>query len=122
MKLIQAIVYSLINTNFQKQPPTWLVNDFMSQVLRGVVFMVEPDYAASVRICQFRFVMVGLFLYRKQMSQQFYNNLSEVNVLRRRHNSFWQRGAGLTSLARQKGLFIYSSTTKKQSDWARLVA
>jgi len=112
VKLSLVFVFTLHNTNYRKLPVR-LFDDFLWQALRIFVLMVESDNNASNRICQLPFIMVGLLSLKKQMSQHFNNNLSELNVLRRKHNSFWQRGAGLASLANQKGLSIYSSTNKE---------
>lgn len=120
MRLTQQLDFLLLNTNDQLLPVR-LFNNFLCRVLKVFVFMAEPDNTASARICQLQFIMVGVFLCREQISPQLKNSLSKINELRRKHNSFWQRGAGLASLARQKGLFLYSSANK-QSECLDLAA
>jgi len=75
--------------------------------------MAEPENTASAKICQLQFIMLGVFLCKEQISPQSKNSLSKINELRRKHNIFWQPGAGLSSLTRQKGLLLHSSTNKE---------
>lgn len=109
MKLIQPACFSLLNTKHQTLAARQL-NDFIYQALKLLIFMAKPESIANIRICQLQFIMVGSFLCKEQTSQQFKNKPHKINVLRRKGNSFWQRGAGLASLAQQKGLFLYDST------------
>lgn len=115
MKLTYPVDFFLLNTNNQLLP-TKLLNNFLGQVLKVFVCLAEPDQTTSVSICQLQFIWVGLLLTKQQKFPKFKNYISTINVLRRKHNSFWQLGAGLALLAQQKGAFLYSSNNK-QTDW-----
>lgn len=119
MKIIQIIRVTLQDATYQS-PSARLFNELLGQVLDTIVYMAGSADLTCTRICQLHFLMVDIVIRKQKAALKFKNNVFKMSVLRRKHNVFWQPGAGLT-LVNEKGLFLHSSSNK-EADYICLAA